>query len=235
MRRIGGTQPETLYGAEATRAIERAATAALPPYSLMALAGLSVAQLTRALAPHARCIWIACGPGNNGGDGLVAATHLHRQAQATGGAWQVVVTLCAEESRLPPDAAHALVQARAAGDATGRRTTGRFRFCRRCAAGHWHPAPTRGRLAEHAMVLQQTRRPVLCVDLPSGLHADTGIHLRGAATQQLPGPRHTLALLTLKPGSSPLMVGTRPAMSGLTTSASRPGAPALAPAQRLVP
>jgi len=50
------------------------------------------------------------------------------------------------------------------------------------------------------MLLRQTRRPVLCVDLPSGLHADTGVHLSGSATQRLPGPRHTLALLTLKPG-----------------------------------
>lgn len=200
MRRIDSAQPETLYGAEATRAIERAATAALPPYSLMALAGLSVAQLTRALAPHARCIWIACGPGNNGGDGLVAATHLHRQAQATGGAWRVVVTLCAEENRSPPDAAHALVQARAAGVQLAGEQPADFDFAVDALLGIGTLRPPEGRLAEHALVLQQTSHPVLCVDLPSGLHADTGIHLRGAAPQRLPGPRHTLALLTLKPG-----------------------------------
>ena len=46
---------------------------------LMELAGLSVASAVRAEYPpasHARVLVIA-GPGNNGGDGLVAARHLH--------------------------------------------------------------------------------------------------------------------------------------------------------------
>jgi hypothetical protein len=44
----------------------------------MQRAGLATARLALALAPHARTIWIACGPGNNGGDGLEAAMHLRR-------------------------------------------------------------------------------------------------------------------------------------------------------------
>ncbi|KAG8623614.1 hypothetical protein KVT40_008590 [Elsinoe batatas] len=46
---------------------------------LMELAGLSVATALHRLAPpstHPRVL-LACGPGNNGGDGLVAARHLH--------------------------------------------------------------------------------------------------------------------------------------------------------------
>ena len=38
--------------------------------------------------------------------------------------------------------------------------------------------------------------PVLAVDLPSGLHADTGQRLGDAAVRAT----HTLSLLTLKPG-----------------------------------
>lgn len=46
---------------------------------LMELAGLSVSQAMYTLSPPTESpkILIACGPGNNGGDGLVAARHLH--------------------------------------------------------------------------------------------------------------------------------------------------------------
>ncbi|TLD36413.1 meiotically up-regulated protein [Venturia nashicola] len=46
---------------------------------LMELAGLSVSQAVYRLMPPSKGkrILIACGPGNNGGDGLVAARHLH--------------------------------------------------------------------------------------------------------------------------------------------------------------
>ncbi|GAM88491.1 hypothetical protein ANO11243_065240 [Dothideomycetidae sp. 11243] len=46
---------------------------------LMELAGLSVSQAVYRLSPPSSTprVLIACGPGNNGGDGLVAARHLH--------------------------------------------------------------------------------------------------------------------------------------------------------------
>jgi len=200
MRRIGTSLSETLYGVEATRTFERAATAALPLHSLMALAGLSVAQLTRALAPHARCVWIACGPGNNGGDGLVSALHLHRQAQASGGVQRVVVTLSGDENLLPPDAGHALQQARATGVPLVSEPPGDFDFAIDALLGIGASRPPEGRLAEHLDALRLSQAPVLCVDLPSGLNADTGAHVFGPLNQPLSGQRHTLSLLTLKPG-----------------------------------
>ena len=49
--------------------------------SLMESAGLSVARLCLALAPDANNIWIACGPGNNGGDGLITAIELQKKGK----------------------------------------------------------------------------------------------------------------------------------------------------------
>ncbi|HNK54403.1 MAG TPA: NAD(P)H-hydrate epimerase, partial [Ottowia sp.] len=65
-------RPAPLFDLAATRRIEATAQAALPPHTLMQRAGLATARLALALAPHARTVWVACGPGNNGGDGLEA-------------------------------------------------------------------------------------------------------------------------------------------------------------------
>ena len=76
---------------------------------LMDLAGLATARLALAVAPHARRIWVAAGPGNNGGDGLEAALHLHLWGLA------VQVSLLADPQQLPADARRALERARASG------------------------------------------------------------------------------------------------------------------------
>ncbi|SMY24078.1 unnamed protein product [Zymoseptoria tritici ST99CH_1A5] len=58
---------------------ELMSTGAFSLDQLMELAGLSVSQALYTLSPPTKSprILIACGPGNNGGDGLVAARHLH--------------------------------------------------------------------------------------------------------------------------------------------------------------
>lgn len=58
---------------------ELMSTGAFSVDQLMELAGLSVSQAMFALSPPTRSpnILVAVGPGNNGGDGLVAARHLH--------------------------------------------------------------------------------------------------------------------------------------------------------------
>lgn len=210
MRRIDHTQPQALYSVETTRRMDRAAASTLPPHTLMARAGLAVARLAQALQPHARRIWVACGPGNNGGDGLIAATHLHLWTQANGGGAEVCVTHFLEdpvdESRLPADARNALNQARAAG----------LRFCADPPAS-WDIAidallgigasrPPQGTMAQWMEQLLASAAPVLCVDVPSGLNADTG-QWAGTPPPAQPtrgntpyDPRHTLTLLSIKPG-----------------------------------
>ena len=85
-----------LHGPVATRRIEEQAQTQHPDPSLMQRAGLAVAELALAVAPHAQRFWLACGPGNNGGDGLEAAIHLHRWGK------QVVVNWLGSPQSAPP-------------------------------------------------------------------------------------------------------------------------------------
>ena len=119
MHRITAHQPYPLFNTAATRRLENAAAVALPPHTLMQRAGLAVAQLAQALAPHARTVWIACGPGNNGGDGLEAAIHLQRSGR------KVVVTWLGQPDTAPADARASWQRARDAGVVLGRHRTRR--------------------------------------------------------------------------------------------------------------
>ena len=109
MQRITAHQPHALHDSAATRRIEAAVAAALPEHTLMQRAGRATARLALALAPHARRIWIACGGGNNGGDGLEAAMLLHRAGHP------VVVTWLGTPGTLPADARQSWQRARNAG------------------------------------------------------------------------------------------------------------------------
>lgn len=69
MQKITTVHSQPIFDVATTRRVERSAAASLPPGTLMQRAGLAVARLALALATHSRCVWVACGPGNIGGDG----------------------------------------------------------------------------------------------------------------------------------------------------------------------
>jgi len=200
MQRIPTAQPHALYGTAATRAIEAAAAAALPPHTLMQRAGQATARLALALAPHARCIWIACGGGNNGGDGLEAAAVLHRAGHP------VAVTWLGRPDALPPDARRSWQRACDAGvpfiDAPP--ALDPQDLCVDALLGIGLGPSSRApdpRLPQWLEHLRTSAAPTLCVDLPSGLIADTGQWAPGFAPTRPPASQsHTLSLLTLKPG-----------------------------------
>ena len=198
-----------LYGVAATRRLEQQAAAALAPHTLMQRAGLATAQLALALAPHARRIWIACGPGNNGGDGLEAALHLHQWGKAV-----LVTWLGAQnEAKVPADALASLVRARAAGVpfATAAPRDHDFAIDALLGIGAApHPAAANDKnktdlLGQWLAVLRASDKPVLAIDIPSGLDAGTGSSftpefIANNTDMQKVGARFTLSLLTLKPG-----------------------------------
>ena len=187
---------------EQTRALEQNLAASLPPYTLMQRAGTASARLALALAPHARHIWIACGPGNNGGDGLEAAIHL-----AAAGKQVHISLLPADRNGTPADASQALRRAQAAGLHIHKQAPEHFDLAIDALWGIGLRAdldlPAGSAAADWVQHLLHTEKPVLCIDTPSGLLADTGALAPAAAALAPPapcGPRFTLSMLCLHPG-----------------------------------
>lgn len=188
---LPGDSAAALHDAAASRAVEAEALARHAPHVLMQRAGRGVARLARALAPFAQRIWVAAGPGNNGGDGVVAATQLHRAGVA------VRVTLLADAQRLPADAAAALADARAAGvPVSAQFPEGEFDLSIDALLGLGSRRAPEGAIGEAVRRINRSAPLRLAVDLPTGLDADTGRRLGDDAVRAT----HTLALLTLKPG-----------------------------------
>jgi hydroxyethylthiazole kinase-like uncharacterized protein yjeF len=183
-----------LHDVQATRHIEQEAQSALPFHTLMQRAGLASAQLALAIAPHAQRIWIACGPGNNGGDGLEAAAHLQQWGKTP------IVTCTTPREQMPADAQRAWQHAEQAGVRFEQTPPDVFDLALDALLGMGcHTAP-QGVLAEWLQRLHHTSQTVLHIDIPSGLLANTGEWLGKPAVVSSTRQRHTLSLLTLKPG-----------------------------------
>jgi len=156
----------------------------------MQCAGLAVARLALALAPHAQKIWVACGPGNNGGDGLEAAVHLQKWGKQTCVSW------LGNPDEASKDTAAAYQRVRQAGIVIQPEPCADFDLVIDALLGIGAQLrEPQARMAEWIKTINSAGVPVLSVDVPSGLHADTGqttaLHVQAS---------HTLSLLTLKPG-----------------------------------
>ena len=155
----------------------------------MQRAGLAIAQLAMALAPHARVFWIACGPGNNGGDGFACASHLSRWGKTV-----VASTLSSLQTYSAP-AQSAYFAALEAGVNISAQAPEQFDFCIDALFGIGTLRPFESIHVDWIERMNSGRAPVLAIDLPSGLQGDTGV-----VTQPHVRADHTLSLLTLKPG-----------------------------------
>jgi NAD(P)H-hydrate epimerase len=161
-----------IYTASQVRDLDRRAIGVfgIEGYELMCRAGGAALDVLCALWPAARTITVLCGPGNNGGDGYVVA----RLALARGLGTTVVAL--GDPQALAGDAGRAYLDYTAEG-------------------GHCEPwssmvleadvlvdalfgtglaRPVGAEAAAMIAGINASRRPVVAVDIPSGLHADTG-------------------------------------------------------------
>ena len=190
MRRITASAEQALHDTVATRQIEQALQASLAPHTLMQRAGLAVARLAMAVAPHGQRIWLACGPGNNGGDGLEAAVHLQQWGK------KPIVTWLGTADTTPSDATKSYHRARQAGVEFSESRRSNYELCIDALLGlGGGRRPLTGKMSDWAATMNSSTAPVLAIDLPTGLCADTG-----AITPNHVHATHTLSLLTLKPG-----------------------------------
>jgi NAD(P)H-hydrate epimerase len=176
----------TLATAEAMRALDRYTIDELgvPGEELMENAGRAVADAVLAELPQGGSVVAVCGTGNNGGDGYVAARHLHTLGVP------VRVVVLGDEGAVRGDAARHLELARAAGVAI---ESGRWRapaagvlidavFGTGLSRAVDGDAAAALRHIQSARVAHAGALRVVAVDLPSGLCADTGAVL-GEAVQ----------------------------------------------------
>lgn len=172
--------PRHLYSAAQARELDRRAIEqhAIPAGELMRRAGQAAYRLLRVRYPRARSVTVLCGPGNNGGDGYVLARLAHEAGLA------VRVLTLGERGALKGEA-------RLAHDA--------------CVAGGLEPEPfgagrpdaevivdaifgtglereVTGQWRTAIEAINAAGRPVIALDVPSGLHADTG-RVLGAAVR----------------------------------------------------
>ena len=158
----------------------------IPILVLMENAGRAVAlAVQHALRPGSRVL-IVCGPGNNGGDGLVAARHLHNAGA------EVAVLLAAVREQFKDAAATQLKIVEAMKLSVDVITPGHAELrdwlvegtpgdlVVDAIFGTGLTRPVEGLAKEIVEAINKSGRRVVSVDIPSGLDCDSGLPL-GAA------------------------------------------------------
>ena len=173
--------PQNLYRAEQVRELDRLAIEyyGIAGYSLMSRAGQDVFEQIRIRWPRARSLAVLCGGGNNGGDGYVIA----RLAKLAG--LEVELHQLVKPERLEGDARHAWEDAVAAAvsmiNYDGQRLDG-FDLIVDAMLGTGLTGEVEGVWREAIEAVNEIGSPVVSVDIPSGLSADTG-RVMGAAVR----------------------------------------------------
>jgi NAD(P)H-hydrate epimerase len=188
------TLPVAVHTAAQVRALDRHAIDDLkiPSYTLMTRAGEAALGALRSCWPSAQRIAVICGPGNNGGDGYVLA-RLAREQRL-----EVTAVSLDEPAKLQGAARRAYDDFLTAGGTVGAWDAS----CLRGADvvvdaifGVGLARPVAGIAAEAVAAINHCDAHVLALDIPSGLHADSGEILGDAVRAE-----RTLTFLGLKLG-----------------------------------
>ncbi len=184
--------PTALYTATQVRELDaRLIGAGTPGFELMQRAAHACWRALRRRWPDAGTVTVLAGSGNNAGDGYLVAT----LAQRAG--WQVKVVAVGEPQALKGDAAKACAEARQAGVVIEpwRSDSPLDGVLVDALLGTGLTGAVRPPYAQAIEAINESGRPVLAVDIPSGLCADTGALLGHAVRAEV-----TVTFIGLKLG-----------------------------------
>jgi NAD(P)H-hydrate epimerase len=180
---------ELLTTEEMGRADRLAIGSGTPGLALMEAAGRAVAAATAKLGGPGTSVAIACGPGNNGGDGFVAALALCESGH------RVRVGLLGSPAALRGDAAVMAERWGGPVETLGAQTLAGADVIVDALFGAGLSRALDGAAAEAVAAINATGKPVVAVDVPSGLDGSTG-QTAGAVVQAA----CTVTFFRLKPG-----------------------------------
>ena len=181
---------ELLTAAEMGRADARAIELGVPGLTLMENAGRAVAEAATALASRpGAAIAVVCGPGNNGGDGFVAARLLRQQG------YRVCLGLLGRRDALKGDAAEMASRWGEPVEPLTPATIAGADLVIDALFGAGLSRPLEGTAAEVVAAINASGKPVVAVDVPSGLDGSTG-----SAGGPVVQATCTVTFFRLKPG-----------------------------------
>ncbi len=197
--------PRNLYTASQVRELDRQAieVCGIPGLVLMERAGAAAFEVLEAIWPDAWRIVVVCGTGNNGGDGYVVA----RLAQENDK--NVRLLQVGDHSKLKGDAKSSALKAHEAGVHSEPFAADKLEHADLiidALLGTGLDRDVTGDYLEAVKAINEAPAPVLAIDIPSGLNADTGRILGSAVEADA-----TISFIGLKQG---LLTGDGPACSG---------------------
>ncbi len=183
-----------LYTIEQTRVIETRATATgWPALLLMKRAGFAAFQWAKQYHTQCQRVYVLCGAGNNGGDGFAFAQYAHLVG------WQVDVGLVVSPAQVKSNESVTLLSELASLGVMPKpydpAICAQADLVVDALLGIGVRAGLSSELLATISSVNAFQKPVLALDVPSGLNADTGAHYGDAIHAQ-----HTMTFLTHKPG-----------------------------------